>query len=242
MTGPQEGTVSVLPLGVGGSREGTSSAVSPRLEAGLSFVPPPLPPVMAAAPVPSRAGPTTGIVDTFAPPPRPTAPAQRQPSLVTPTRTHAQVPMVSGRRSRAGAPAVNRQQGATSQPGTSAALPPLPRPQVAARSTPTRRPKVLPYVPKNLWALFQDVCRPIFADLERASACSNMVEIERLLKELLEVPAHTLSVRRGGRRLESGIASQLRAATITRAQPPLQARVNVLRLNWKSSRRRPVAR
>jgi hypothetical protein len=69
-----------------------------------------------------------------------------------------------------------------------------------------------------LWTLFQDVCRPIFADLERAAACNNARELERLLKELLEVPAHTLAVRRGGRRLEATLASQLRAASVRRQQ------------------------
>jgi hypothetical protein len=79
---------------------------------------------------------------------------------------------------------------------------------------------VLPFVPKNLWSLFQDVCRPILADFERAAACNNVPQIERLLKELLEVPAHTLAVKRHGRRMESGLLSQLRAATVRRQQEP----------------------
>ena len=93
---------------------------------------------------------------------------------------------------------------------------PIPRPPTA----PGRRVKVLPFVPKNLWTLFQDVCRPIFADLERAAACNNVVQLERLVKELLEVPPHTLTTRRGGRRLEATLASQLRAASIRRQHPP----------------------
>ena len=168
---------------------------SSSLTVALSFVPPVLPAV--------RRAPTPHTSRTPATPTLPSGtPSSRQRSRTSTAN--------AGRRTVA----------PSSRPTTGVMAPLLPRPQAAPRSGPPRRAKVLPYVPKNLWTLFQDVCRPIFADLERASVCNNMVEIEHLLKELLEVPAHTLSVRRGGRRLESSLASQLRAATITRVQPP----------------------
>ena len=152
--------------------------------------------------------PSLQTVPPFVPPALPTlmvAPSPRQARSATPARNIGRTPAASSRqRRRAGAPASNHQQRTTPLLDTSATLPPLPRPQVGSRTGPPRRVKVLPYVPKNLWTLFQDVWRP-----ERASACNNMVEIEHLLKELWEVPAHALSVRRGGRRLESGLATQL---------------------------------
>ena len=55
-------------------------------------------------------------------------------------------------------------------------------------------------MPKSLWKLFQDVCRPILADLERAASTLDHFLLETLLQEFLDVPAHTLAVRRGGRR------------------------------------------
>ena len=203
--------------------------------AAFSFVPGALP-VLAAVPAPAQPrGPTIVPRPSVDPP----VPTTRAHSLSTPQ--HTRTPSTSARsrlsvtptrpvatpsrdsRNRPTTPRGIRQQPLVqARPHAGNMGPPLPRPSTAVRSGPPRRAKVLPYVPKNLWALFQDVCRPIFADLERAASCNNMVEMEHLLKELLDVPAHTLSVRRGGRRMESSLASQLRAVTITRVQLPFQ--------------------
>jgi hypothetical protein len=122
------------------------------------------------------------------------------------------------RQNRRSVPSSSNQR--TPRPPTLATSVPRPVPQ---QSAPPRRVRVLSYVPKNLWALFQDVCRPILADIERAAACNNIPQLDQLLKEFLEVPAHTLSVRRGGRRLESAVSSQLRSTIFRRSQVPAQA-------------------
>ena len=175
---------------------------------------------------------SSGAAPAFVPPelPRVVAPvASRLTGTTTPVRVSVSV---AGRqRSRVNAAARNRRPASVVQAVSTPSTRAVPRPQTVSQQAPTRRVKVLPYVPKNLWALFQDVCRPIFADLERAAACNNAAEVDFLLKELLDVPAHTLSVRRGGRRLESGIAARLRAVTITRAQPRLQEVTRTLPLS-----------
>ena len=95
-----------------------------------------------------------------------------------------------------------------------------PRPIAAPSSHPTTKAQVLTYVPKNLWELFKEVCRPILADLERAISSRDVHRIEPLLREFLEVPKHTLLKKRGGRRLEGSLAAQMRTASATR---PTQA-------------------
>src|SRR4051794_35541787 len=158
---------------------------------------------------------TSSSAASFIPGPLPALPSV--PTASAPTRPSSSFLPTSSAPPTRPRPQARRRSSLPARPPSStpaAPLRPLPQPQVV----PPRRVKVLPFVPKNLWTLFQDVCRPIFADLERAASCNNAPQLERLLKELLEVPAHTLAVRRGGRRAESVLASQLRAVSVRRQQ------------------------
>lgn len=82
--------------------------------------------------------------------------------------------------------------------------------------------RILHYVPKNLYTLFQDVCRPILADIERAAQSGNNVQLTRYILEFMSVPAHTLVVKRGGRRKEGHIALAMRSTIEARTAPPTQ--------------------